>query len=162
TPLPNVDVRILDDRLQPVADGELGEICVAGPCVTAGYSNLPALTAERFVRHPAVDGVLYRTGDVGRVRVDGALEVIGRRDQQIKIGGFRVELGDIEAALVRCAGVRHAAVTAVEDPRGGNRVAAYVVADVDPAPTAAALRRLLADKLPDYMIPSFFVPLREL
>ena len=164
TPISNVQVHILDDQLRPLPDGEHGEICVSGLCLTEGYLNLPLLTEERFIRNSTLtDGeVLFRTGDIGRILADGNLEVTGRRDQQVKIRGYRVELGDVEAALLQFSRLRQAVVMATEDPSSGKRLVAYVVADVNPPPSPAMLREFLTAKLPDYMIPAFFVALKEL
>jgi amino acid adenylation domain-containing protein len=164
-PLPNVRVWVADEELRPLPGGEQGEICVSGPCLAEGYLNQPALTAERFMRDAALagdGGVVFRTGDLGRVLPDGNLEVTGRRDQQVKIRGYRVELGDVEAALLQSGVLRQAAVLATEEASGWKRLVAYVVAEADPPPSSSELRRFLASKLPDYMIPAFFVPLKEL
>lgn len=164
TPISNVRIHILDDQLRPLPAGEPGEICVSGLCLTEGYLNLPLLTNERFTRNSTLtDGeVLFRTGDIGRILADGNLEVTGRRDQQVKIRGYRVELGDVEAALLQFSAIRQAVVVATEDPSSGKRLVAYLVADADPPPSPATLREFLASKLPDYMIPAFFVVMKDL
>ncbi|KAB2345062.1 non-ribosomal peptide synthetase [Actinomadura rudentiformis] len=156
TGIPDLRVYVLDDHLQPVAPGVAGELYVAGAGLARGYLNRQALTAERFVADPYGEpGTrMYRTGDVGRWRGDGSLEYLGRSDQQVQLRGFRIELGEIESALARHASVADVAVIVRDD-----RLVAYVVgADID----SAALRRLLAQDLPDYMVPSAVVALDAL
>ncbi|MAE63391.1 MAG: non-ribosomal peptide synthetase [Phycisphaeraceae bacterium] len=163
-PLANTKIVLLDDRLEPVPVGVPGEIFVGGRCLARGYLNRPELTAEKFIRDPFSDDPedrLYRTGDQARFREDGRLEFLGRVDDQIKVRGFRVEPGEIEAVLCRQDRVREAAVIVHEDAVVGKRLIAYVVGDGAP-PSADALRRFLADQVPDYMIPAVFVPLDEL
>lgn len=164
TPISNVQIHIVDDQLRPMPNGEQGEICVSGLCLTEGYLNLPLLTEERFIQNSTLtDGeVLFRTGDIGRILADGNLEVTGRRDQQVKIRGYRVELGDVEAALLQFSAIRQAVVVAMEDATSGKRLIAYLVSDVEPPPSPTMLRDFLASKLPDYMIPAFFVAMKDL
>ncbi|ONI88803.1 hypothetical protein ALI22I_17665 [Saccharothrix sp. ALI-22-I] len=157
TPLRGVGVVLLDDRLRPVPDGEVGELYLSGSCLSRGYHNRVAHTAERFVANPygAPGSRMYRTGDRARRRADGDLEFVGRVDDQVKIRGFRIELGDVEAALARCPGVRQAAARTDVDDAGQPRLVGYVL----PAGAAdtAALRARLAESVPDYLIPSVFV-----
>ncbi|GAA2264401.1 hypothetical protein GCM10010430_56330 [Kitasatospora cystarginea] len=159
-PLANTRVYVLDERLNPVPVGVPGELCIAGEGVALGYLHRPELTAERFVTDPfEADPAarMYRTGDVVRYRPDGGIEFIGRRDHQVKIHGFRVELGEVEAVLAGAPGVRASAVVATEDGRGGRRLVAYVVAE---GPSdATAVRRHLEERLPRYMVPAHFVQL---
>ena len=164
SPLSNVAVHIVDEALAPVAAGEVGEISVAGPCLARGYLKQPELTAQRFVPNPFDDGwpTLFRTGDLGRWRVDGNLEVIGRADQQVKIRGFRVELGDVEAALQQSPAVRRAAVVAPEERDGERRLIAYAIPAAAAHPSWLELRAFLAARLPDHMIPVSFVFVPEL
>nr|WP_237550492.1 non-ribosomal peptide synthetase [Streptomyces sp. SID8354] len=165
--LPGVRAHVLDAGLRPVADGTEGELHLAGPQVALGYLNRPALTATRFVADPfAADGSrMYRTGDKVRRRPDGALEYLGRIDRQIKIRGYRVELGEIEAALTRHPGVAAAAVALHHSPASGEQLAAYFVTPADTAdepPTAEALREQLATVLPQFMLPTAYTRLDAL
>jgi amino acid adenylation domain-containing protein len=163
-PIPDLSLHLLDPHLQPVPPGVPGEICVGGAGVARGYLNRRELTAERFVRDPfSADPAarLYRSGDLARRRADGELEYLGRADQQVKVRGFRIETGEIEAALASHPGVADATVIAREDVAGERRLVAYVVAR-PPFPAAAELRARLAAFLPDYMVPAAFVTLGEL
>jgi amino acid adenylation domain-containing protein len=148
-------VYIVDDKLVPVAEGEVGELVAGGDGVALGYLNRPELTAEKFVDDVfAPGGKLYRTGDLVRRRPDGAIEFLGRNDRQIKIAGKRIELDEIEHALRVAPGVADAAVAAFEGRRG-KAIAGFMKAD---APDAAvfldAIRAYLKAALPDYMMPS--------
>ncbi|MEZ4432901.1 MAG: amino acid adenylation domain-containing protein [bacterium] len=160
-PLADTRLRLLDDHLEPVPTGAPGELWVGGDGVSLGYLERPALTAARFVDDPFDEGRLYRSGDRARYRADGELEYLGRRDAQVKIHGFRVETGEIEAALMSNDAVRDAAVGVHRDAdAGGDRLVAWVVAD-QPL-TAATLRAHLQRTLPDYMLPHAFVMLDAL
>jgi amino acid adenylation domain-containing protein len=164
-PVPNTRVHVLDGEMHPVPPGVPGELYVGGDGVARGYLARPALTAERFVPDP-VSGEpgarLYRTGDRVRWRADGALEFVGRVDDQVKVRGFRVEPGEIEAALRAHPGVADAAVAARPDADGVLSLAAYVVPREDDAPDAAALRAFLSTRLPPYMVPSAYAVLDSL
>jgi amino acid adenylation domain-containing protein/non-ribosomal peptide synthase protein (TIGR01720 family) len=155
--LDNHQIYVLDSALKPVPVAVPGELFIAGPGVARGYLKRPDLTAERFVQNPFGDsgGRMYRTGDRVRWRDDGQIEFLGRTDQQIKLRGFRIELAEIEAALVGCSGVGQAVVIVNEDRKEGKRLVAYVV----PAPghnlNAAELRESLSSTLPSYMVPAF-------
>ncbi|MET0264841.1 MAG: phosphopantetheine-binding protein, partial [Duganella sp.] len=130
--------------------------------VARGYLNLPELTAQRFIADPfssAAGATLYQTGDLARWLPDGAIDFIGRNDFQVKIRGFRIELGEVEARLAACDGVREALVVAYGDTPDDKRLVAYLTAQAGAAPSAALLRRELAQHLADYMIPSAFVVL---
>ena len=158
-PLANYRMYVLDPCLEPVPVGVAGELYVAGPVLARGYLNRPALTAERFIADPhgASDERMYRTGDLARWRDDGTLEFLGRADEQAKVRGFRVEPGEIEALLKRIETVADAAVVV------RNQVlVAYVVPNPGLAPDAEALRRTLAERLPDYMIPAAFTTLERM
>jgi amino acid adenylation domain-containing protein len=164
-PIDNVQVYVLDEDLKPVPFGAAGEVHIGGAGVARGYLNRPELTAEKFVPNPFVRGRgerLYRTGDMGRYLPDGTLELIGRADQQVKIRGVRVELGEIEALLCEHASVREAAVIVREDEHEDRRLAAYVVARPDADLDARELRRFLKARLPGYMVPADFVRLEAL
>ncbi|MGW5714880.1 non-ribosomal peptide synthase/polyketide synthase [Amycolatopsis sp. NPDC003865] len=145
---------VLDPRLNLAAPGVTGELYLAGHGLADGYRGLPAATAERFVASPFAAGErMYRTGDLVRWRADGVLEYVGRADDQVKVRGFRVEPGEVRAVLARHDGVEQAAVV-VRD----GRLIGYVVGPAEPA----ALRAYLAERLPDYLVPSAIVPLPEL
>ncbi|MFI5589850.1 amino acid adenylation domain-containing protein [Amycolatopsis sp. NPDC051758] len=156
-PVANTHAYVLDAALRPVPPGVRGELYLAGAGLARGYLGRPALSAERFVASPFEPGErMYRTGDQVRRRTDGALEFLGRADQQIKIRGFRVEPGEVEAVLTADASVARAVVIARE-----NRLIAYVVPSGDSVdPTA--LRASLAARLPEYLVPSAIVVLPEL
>jgi acyl carrier protein len=146
-------VHVLDRRLQPVTLGVVGELYVAGTGVARGYDHLPELTAERFVADPfAADGSrMYRTGDRGRRRSDGQLEFLGRLDDQVKVRGYRVELGEVEAVLRQQPGVDDAVVAPPARAEAG--LAAYVVPSQGRAVDVDALRSSLTRALPDHMVP---------
>ncbi|GGO96051.1 non-ribosomal peptide synthetase [Wenjunlia tyrosinilytica] len=162
-PLSNTRTYVLDERCRPVPVGVPGELCIGGDGVAVGYLHRPELTAERFVTDPyASDPAarMYRTGDIVRHRPGGELEFIGRRDHQVKIHGFRVELGEIEAALGSAPGVQAGAVVADDDGRGGKRLVAHVVM-FGPF-QAADLRRHLEEQLPRHMVPARIVELESM
>ncbi|MFG2089025.1 amino acid adenylation domain-containing protein [Spirillospora sp. NPDC048824] len=156
-PLANTRVFVLDAAGRELPPGVPGELCIAGDGVSLGYPARPGLTAERFGDHPR-HGRFYRTGDRARVRHDGALELLGRADRQVKLRGHRIEPGEVEAVLHEHRGVRAAAVTLVGDPQGDGRLVAYVEPDAA-APgggLAEELWRHARARLPDYAVPSGF------
>src|SRR5215213_8322436 len=158
-------VYVLDERLEPVALGLPGDIYVGGAALARGYLGRSTLTAERFGPDPyAVEpgGRLYRTGDVGRLREDGSIDFLGRNDDQVKVRGFRVELGEVEAALAEHPVVRTAAAAAPEVVPGERRLVGYVVPMPGAAPADAELDAWLRDKLPEPLVPSAIVFLDSL
>jgi acyl-coenzyme A synthetase/AMP-(fatty) acid ligase len=163
-PVRNTRVLVLDEDLNQVPPGVVGELCVAGLNVTRGYLNQPALTAERFVADPCspVPGQrLYRTGDLGYHDPDGTLYFVGRADNQVKVRGYRVELGEVEAVLQTHPEVTAAVVVASEDSPGDTRLTAYVTSP-GAAPDHQVLVEFLAERLPRYMIPTTTIALDQL
>ena len=161
-PIPNMINLILDDQQQPVPIGVPGELYIGGEGITNGYLNRPELNDLRFTKVDLreTNRQLYRTGDLARWLPDGQIEFLGRVDQQIKIRGFRVELGEIEAVLSSHAGVKETAVQAINTPDGQPQLVAYFVAQ---SPIRVAeLRQFLNGRLPDYMVPAHFVPLDQM
>jgi amino acid adenylation domain-containing protein/non-ribosomal peptide synthase protein (TIGR01720 family) len=161
-PIPDLSVHVLDAHRRPVPVGVSGEMYVGGAGVARGYLNRPELTTERFLADPfRAGGRLYKTGDLARRIEGGDIEYLGRIDHQVKIRGFRIELGEIESALDQHPSVREAIVLAREDVPGDKRLVAYIVPG-QTAPSVAALRAFLKDRLPDYMVPAAFVMLDAL
>ncbi|MEU9232419.1 amino acid adenylation domain-containing protein [Streptomyces subrutilus] len=166
-PLDNMRAHVLDARLRPVPPGVPGELYVAGAGLARGYWHRPALTAERFVADPYAPGQrMYRTGDLVRRRTDGAIEFLGRIDGQVKLRGFRIEPGEIEAVLSRHPAVRQVIVIPREDRPGDLRLVGYCSVDgsalEDGPGLGAELRRFAAETLPGYMVPSAVVVLPAL
>jgi hypothetical protein len=149
----NQRFHVLDEQMTPCPDWIAGELYIAGEGLARGYWRDPAITAARFVTHPASGERLYRTGDLGRYRADGVIEFLGRNDGQVKVGGYRIELGEIETALARHAAVRQAAVVVRAAPDGHKSLAAFYVGQES---DAAVLRAHLAATLPAYMVPASF------
>ncbi|PSK64677.1 Linear gramicidin synthase subunit D [Micromonospora sp. MH33] len=163
-PLPTYSAVLLDEQRQPVADGEVGEICIGGPGVARGYVGRPDLTADRFIEHPLAPpgSRLYRTGDLGRLTEDGEIEYLGRADSEVKIRGHRVDLGEIESVLLEDEGVAEAVAALVpvaDGPDAPRELAAYLVPhDSDERGWEELIGRLcqtLQTRLPGYMVPSF-------
>jgi amino acid adenylation domain-containing protein len=151
-------IHLLNERLRPVAEGEAGEVYLSGAGLARGYLGRPAMTAEKYLPCPVGEpgGRMYRVGDLGRFLPDGELDCLGRIDHQVKVRGFRVELGEVEAVLLAHPAVRDAVVVAREDATGDRRLTAYLVADGLDAPGA---RAWVAERLPYYMVPAAVVPL---
>jgi amino acid adenylation domain-containing protein/non-ribosomal peptide synthase protein (TIGR01720 family) len=164
-PLPNLSVYLLNERLQPVPAGVPGEAFLGGKGVARGYLGRPDLTAERFIPDPlggAPGARLYRTGDLARFLPDGTVEFLGRIDHQVKIHGFRIEIGEIEAVLASHPAVGEAVVAVREDHPGDRRLSAYFVPRRGRTATTEELRAWLRQRLPDYMVPPTFVGLAAL
>lgn len=162
-PMNNVQLYILDSRMQAVPIGVPGEIFIGGIGLARGYLKRPELTAERFVRNPFgadASDRLYRTGDKARFRHDGNIEFLGRFDHQVKLRGFRIELGEIEAALSGIEGIQTASVIVREDHPGEKKLTAYLVTEIPMS--FSGLKSTLRNNLPDYMIPQIFVLLNEM
>jgi amino acid adenylation domain-containing protein len=159
----DTDILLLDETGEEVGVGQIGEIAIKSPYLALGYWRRPDLTQAAFVPDPAGGSArIYRTGDLGRMRPDGCLEHLGRKDFQVKIRGHRVETAEIETALLEHTVVKEAIVLAQEDGRGDKRLVAYVVPARKPEPTVSELRSFVQAKLPDYMVPSAFVRLEVL
>jgi acyl-coenzyme A synthetase/AMP-(fatty) acid ligase/acyl carrier protein len=159
-PIPDLQVYVLDEELRQVAAGQPGEIYVGGAGVARGYLNRPELTAQRFVPDPFATRPgqrLYRSGDLARYTADGDLEYLGRIDSQVKIRGFRIELGEISSLLDTDPGVRESVVVAVETSPGEKMLVAYLVKRPNAEVTVPALRQLLRESLPEYMVPGAFM-----
>ncbi|MGW7823547.1 amino acid adenylation domain-containing protein [Streptomyces puniciscabiei] len=176
TPLGNMRAYVLGPGLAPVPQGVIGELYVVGTCLGRGYQGRPGMTAERYVANPfgPAGERMYRTGDLARWNAHGQLECLGRSDGQVKVRGFRIEPAEVEAVCELYPGIREAVVISREVPSGGRRLVAYVVhegdgavpdngaggvgdVDVQAGASAAELRRFVAARLPDYMVPSAFV-----
>lgn len=163
-PFAGVSVEVVNDELEPVASGVVGEVLFAGPGVVQGYLNRPELTSQRFIeRHGSR---FYKTGDRGRFSEEGWLELLGRSDFQVQLRGIRVELGEIEHHLRKAPGVSNGVVVAKQHADGDKALVAYVVADDAASGTVAArrtaIRDHLAQHLPDYMVPTTYVELAAL
>uniref|UniRef100_A0A486XU80 Malonyl CoA-acyl carrier protein transacylase n=1 Tax=Rheinheimera sp. BAL341 TaxID=1708203 RepID=A0A486XU80_9GAMM len=162
----NIQLMVMDKNLWPVPYGTVGELYIGGVGLARGYLNRPELTAERFIVNPYYDAAvpassarLYRTGDLVRYLLDGELDYLGRIDDQVKLRGFRIELGEIESALAACEGI-HRAVVLVKGEGEQKQLVGYLEADVaeeGKAQQETAIRSLLLQQLPDYMVPTVFV-----
>ncbi len=156
-PLANTLIYVLDSHLALVPVGVPGELFIGGDGVARGYLNREELTAQRFIPNPFGPGRLYRTGDLVRYWPDGRIEMLGRNDAQVKVRGFRIELGEVESALAACPGVRSAAVVVRQDAAGESVLAGYFVAREEGGADPASVRRVMAERLPDYMVPTWLI-----
>ncbi|WP_197270655.1 non-ribosomal peptide synthetase, partial [Paenibacillus alvei] len=160
-PIPTLKVYVLDENRRPVPIGVAGEMYVAGEGLARGYLNRSDLTAEKFVDSPFAEGAkLYRSGDLAAWLPDGNIEYLGRIDHQVKIRGYRIELDEIETQLLNVEGVEEAVVLARQDGGGEKALVAYFVADR--TLTVSEMRTSLAQGMPGYMIPSYFVQLERM
>ncbi|WP_017653095.1 non-ribosomal peptide synthetase [Fortiea contorta] len=162
-PIPDLQVYVLDQHQQLLPIGVAGEMYIGGAGLAQGYLHRPELTAEKFISHQlAPETRLYRSGDLARYLPNGELEYLGRIDNQVKIRGFRIELGEIETTLCQHPNIRETVVLPWEDAVKNQRLVAYIVPKLEPAPTTKELQNWLKEKLPEYMIPAFCVSLPAL
>ncbi|WP_286219877.1 non-ribosomal peptide synthetase [Marinobacter apostichopi] len=161
---PNTRLYVVNEQMQLLAPGLVGELLIAGVQVARGYLNRPDLTAERFIDDPFTKepAKAYRTGDLVKMRADGVLEYIGRNDFQVKLRGLRIELGEIESVILRYSGITQCAVLAREDRKNDQRLVAYVVAKSELADWLSDLKLHISQHLPDYMLPQHFIQLPAL
>ncbi|MES2000312.1 MAG: Pls/PosA family non-ribosomal peptide synthetase [Pseudomonadota bacterium] len=162
--LPTYTIYLLDEAMQPVPDGAIGELYIGGIGVARGYTNRPQLTAERFLSNPLAlePERLYRTGDLGRLNHDGEIEYLGRADLQVKLRGYRIELGEIESVLLRAPDIQAAAVTVSKQDDGIEELVAYIVPRTSEGIDQKRVAGLLRQDLPAYMIPAYFEMVGEL
>ena len=162
-PIANTQVYLLDKRSQPVPVGVPGELYIGGDGVARGYRQREELTAERFVTNPFQVGTrLYRTGDLARYLSDGRIECLGRIDRQVKLRGYRIETEEIETVLRQHPAVRQAVVMIRENLSGDQRLVAYLILRSKGSESTREIRGFLAEKLPEYMVPAFLIPLDTL
>jgi len=164
-PISNTRIFLLDEGLQQVPTGSIGELHIAGASVGRGYLNDPELTRDKFIPNPFdknPDARLYRTGDLARALPDGSFEFLGRTDDQIKIRGYRIEPNEVCAALCKHEAIQAGIVVPIKDPSGNHLLAAYVVLKQPAEVNAGNLRKHLQSHLPDYMIPNAFVVIDSL
>jgi amino acid adenylation domain-containing protein len=164
-PIANMKMYVLDAAMRPVPVGVTGELYIGGVNLARGYVGSPGITAERFVPDPlgaTYGGRLYKTGDLGRWLPEHSIEFLGRTDCQVKLRGFRVELGEIESVLEQIPQVQQAVVMMLEDQPGDQRLVAYFVPRNPNQPGAMQIRKALTQVLPDYMVPSAFIPLKAM
>jgi hypothetical protein len=162
-PVAGTEIRLLDDNGDLLGVDQIGEIAVRSRFTAMGYFRQPDLTQAAFLPDPSdSQGCIYHTGDLGSQDADGCLFHHGRKDFQIKIRGYRVEIAEVEAAILEWDWIKEAVVVGGKDALNNNRLVAYLVPMAEPVPNASELRRLLANKLPDHMVPSNFVTLDAL
>lgn len=159
TPINNTEILILDENLTPLEPGNTGELAIAGLSLASGYLNQPLLTAEKFIRLPGNEKLVYRTGDIAQTLPDGTIEFLGRKDDQVKIRGYRIELGEIEVRINHIPGIKQAVVINQEFA-GQQRLLAYMIAG-NTEITTTQLRTKLEAEMPDYMVPSVFTWMKE-
>jgi len=160
-PISNTRIYIVNknNRIQPI--GVAGELCIAGDGLARGYLNKPQLTEEKFVENHYEPGeLMYRTGDLSRWLPNGDIEYIGRIDNQVKLRGFRIELGEIENQLLKNEEIKETVVVDREDKQGNKYLCAYIVSGKEM--TISELRGCLSKKLPDYMIPAYFMQIEKM
>jgi acyl carrier protein len=162
-PVDGMEVLVLDEHGKQVGSNQPGEIAVRSRYLSSGYWGRPELTQEKFFSGPQTEEErLYLTGDLGQFSDGGCLELLGRKDFQVKIRSFRVDVGEVEAELAVHPGVKEVAVIGKKDHSENTRLVAYLVPHSHPAPTVSSLRAFLKDRLPDHMIPTAFVTLDKL
>ncbi|MEM7114034.1 MAG: amino acid adenylation domain-containing protein, partial [Chloroflexota bacterium] len=162
-PMQNTEIYLLNKQLEPVPVGIAGELYIGGAGLAHGYWRRPELTARSFIDSPFIPGErLYKTGDLAHYMPDGTIEFIGRADFQVKVRGYRVELGEIEATLLQHPSIKQTVVVTRKDPVGNSYLVAYLVAEEGEGVGETAVRNFLLHKLPDYMVPSAFVTLDTL
>lgn len=160
-PIANTQIYILDKKLKPLPVGIEGELCISGDGVGKGYLKSPALTAEKFIPNPFIKGsIIYKTGDIAKWREDGEMEYIGRIDTQVKVRGLRIELGEIETVLSSFEGIKNVVVIDIKDEKERQYIGAYYTAEANLDETE--IRKHMCRKLPEYMIPNYFLRLEEL
>lgn len=158
-PIADTQIYLLDEQLNRVPAGDIGEIFITGPCLARGYLNRPELTAERFINLVALDQRAYRTGDLGRVLPDNSIQYLGRNDDQVKVRGYRIELAEVEVALLKHPQVV-TAVVLVDDAEGpaGDRLVAFIIpADGATAELVGSIKTHMKLAVPDYMLPSRYL-----
>ncbi len=169
-PIANTQIFVLDNHMQPVPIGVIGNLYIGGQGLAIGYLNRPELTAQQFVPAPAAlsqhdfqsNALLYRTGDTARFRIDGTIEFLGRADYQVKVRGFRIELGEIESVLMRNPSIKQAVAIVREDNPGDMRLVAYLVSRTGIAIDIHSLREYMSKSLPEYMVPQHFIELKAM
>lgn len=161
-PILNTQFYVLDANDQPVPIGQSGQLHIGGTGVARGYVRRPELTAEKFIANPFVPGRMYRTGDAARLLPSGEVQILGRLDDQVKLRGFRIEPGEIQAALLRSTNIAAATVILREIAPGDTRLVAYYVERPEWPQTPATLRAALSAEVPEYMIPAQYVRLDAL
>jgi len=164
-PVSNVAVYLLDRHMEPSGIGVTGELFIGGEQLARGYLDRPELTAERFLPDPFADkpgARLYRTGDLARRRADGNIIFSGRVDEQVKVRGLRIEPGEIENILLQHGSLKDAVVTVIGEATGSKRLAAYVVLKAGESFNRSELRQFAKQKLPEYMVPAFFIAVESL